>query len=265
MTDRATVDLRQAPNKQTRIPLSDILVIIPAYNESQSIASVLREVRAEVPGAGILVVDDGSLDETALVCVSEKVELLRLPFNLGVGGAMRAGYLYAQRHGWTVVAQIDADGQHDPRFIPAMLDQLAAGTDIVIGARFAGRGEYQVSRPRRISMLAISALMSRICGTRLTDATSGLRIVDRAAIELFASQYPAEYLGDTLQSLVIAKRAGLSVKQIPVEMRIRAFGKPSQDTFASILYLLRCMFALTVQKQSLNERNFLAKRRSEVG
>jgi len=240
-------------------PLTGVLVVIPAFNESGSITSVIREVRATLPGAGILVVNDGSEDATAEVSAQEGVEVLRLPFNLGVGGAMRAGFLYATEHRWHTVVQIDADGQHDPAYVPAMLAELAHGADIVVGARFAGVGDYRAPFLRRLTMRLVSRVMSRICATRMTDATSGLRAANHTAVELFARCYPAEYLGDTLQSLVIARRADLVVRQIPVEMRARVAGRPSQGFLGSILYLLRCAFALAVRKQSAPERRWLSR------
>ena len=140
-------------------------------------------------------------------------QVCSLPYNLGVGGAMRTGYRYAVRNGYDVVVQIDADGQHDPRYLPALIAQLRVsgdeGADLVIGARFAGEGEkYNVSFPRRLAMRMLARILSRLAGTRLTDVTSGYRVANRRAAELFAAHYPAEYLGDTVESMVIALRAG---------------------------------------------------------
>jgi len=224
-----------------------LLVVVPAYNEAASIGAVLREVRAVLPDAGVLVVDDGSSDRTRQMALAESVKVLSLPFNLGVGGAMRAGFRYAVRNGYTQVVQVDADGQHDPRHIPLLIEELA-GVDVVVGARFAGEGEYTVRGPRRWAMRLLASYLSRLTGTRLTDATSGFRASGPRAVELFARFYPVEYLGDTVESLVIAALAGLRVKQVAVSMRVRSTGRPSQTPFKALVYLLRAGMALVMAR-----------------
>lgn len=185
-----------------------LLVVVPAYNEEASIGTVLTEIRAVVPDAGVLVVDDGSSDDTRRVAVAASAAVLSLPFNLGVGGAMRAGFRYAVRNGYTQVVQVDADGQHDPKQIPMLVRELA-GADIVIGARFAGVVGYPVRGPRRWAMRLLASHLSRLTRARLTDVTSGFRASGPRAVELFAKHYPVEYLGDTVESLVVAALAGL--------------------------------------------------------
>jgi len=220
-----------------------VLVIIPALNEEASIAGVIAEVRESIAGAEILVIDDGSTDATAANAKRAGVMVARLPYNLGVGGAMRVGYHYARDAGFDVAIQIDADGQHDPRSASQLIDGLA-DSDIVIGARFAGTESYAVRGPRRWAMRVLSAVLSRICRTRLTDTTSGYRAAGRRAIRLFATHFPAEYLGDTVEALVIAHRAGLTVSQVPVAMRERAAGTPSHNPLAAARFLVRASFAL---------------------
>lgn len=171
--------------------------------------------------------------------------ILSLPFNLGVGGAMRAGFRYAQRHGYTRAIQVDADGQHNPRDIAAVLDGLERA-DISIGARFAEVGDYSARGPRRWAMRMLAAVLTRISGTRLTDVTSGFRAANVRAIDQYVDYYPAEYLGDTVDSLVNAVHAGLTVVQVPVAMRPRAAGRPSQNPLGASLYLLRSVFALSL-------------------
>jgi glycosyltransferase involved in cell wall biosynthesis len=227
--------------------MQPLLVVVPAYNEEGSIGSVLADIRAVVPEAGVLVVDDGSSDRTREVALAEGVKVLSLPFNLGVGGAMRAGFRFAVRHGYTQVIQVDADGQHDPKEIPMLVGELA-DADIVIGARFAGTGEYPVRGPRRWAMRTLAFYLSRLTKAWLTDVTSGFRASGPRAVELFARHYPVEYLGDTVESLVIAALAGLRVKQVAVSMRARAVGRPSQTPFKAILYLLRACLALAMAR-----------------
>ncbi|MCI7513169.1 MAG: glycosyltransferase family 2 protein [Schaalia hyovaginalis] len=226
----------------------NMLIIIPAWNEEKVIGQVLAEVQRETGGiADVLVVSDGSRDATVAIARRSGVRVLDLPMNLGVGGAMRAGYLYAARNGYDCAVQLDADGQHDPSEIPAMRDEmLAAGTDLLIGARFAGKGDYEVHGPRMMAMRVLSFILSRVCGTRLTDTTSGFKMCNRRAIEFFARNYPAEYLGDTIELLVLAAREGFVIRQIPVEMRPRAGGTPSHDALKSARFLIRAFVALGI-------------------
>ena len=228
----------------------DVLVVVPAWNEEGALAGTIVDIRAALD-ADVLVVDDGSTDATARVAVASGASVCSLPYNLGVGGAMRTGYRYAVRHDYDVVVQIDADGQHDPRYLPELMAQLrlqgGEGADLVIGARFAGEGEqYRVSLPRRFAMRLLALVLSRLAGTKLTDVTSGYRVVNRRAAELFAAHYPAEYLGDTVESMVIALRAGCRVQQVPVQMRVRQAGVPSQTPFRAALFLARAVVALSL-------------------
>ena len=221
------------------------LVVVPAWNESEALPAVLVELRDKIPDVDVLVVDDGSTDGTAdIVRTSGTASVVSLPFNIGVGGAMRAGFLFAERNGYRAVVQCDADGQHDPADIERLLAELDSGLDVVIGARFAGVGDYRVGGLRRIAMRFLASSMSRITGTRLTDVTSGFRASSARAVSVFAREYPPEYLGDTIESLVVARRAGLSIGQLPVELRERQGGRPSQSSFKSVVYLGRAVLVL---------------------
>ena len=219
------------------------LVAIPALNEASTIGAVISDVRRVVPEAQILVVDDGSTDDTSAVARSKGVDVVRLPFNVGVGGAMRTAFLYAQRHDVDAVVQVDADGQHVADHIPDLIAALDDAS-VVIGARF--RAGYEVRGPRRWAMRTLARSLSKVCSTTLTDTTSGFRASDRRAISLFARHYPAEYLGDTIESLVLAARAGLVVREVPVQMRPRQGGHSSQSHLRSALYLGRALLALYV-------------------
>lgn len=221
-----------------------VLVVMPAWNERGSVAETITEIRETNPGVDILVVDDGSDDDTAARAAAAGALVCQLPFNLGVGGAMRAGYRYALRNGYDVAVQIDADGQHDPRYLPKLLARLV-DADVVIGARFAHKGDsYQVRGPRRWAMVLLARTLSRLAKTRLTDVTSGFRAANTRAITVFAAHYPAEYLGDTVESLVIALRTGCTVTQEPVDMRVRAAGQASQTPVRAAIYLGRAVVAL---------------------
>jgi glycosyltransferase involved in cell wall biosynthesis len=227
------------------VPTADrVLIIIPALNESESIGKVVAEVRAELPTADVLVIDDGSTDDTAGAARSAGATVAMLPYNLGVGGAMRLGYRYAADHHYDAAVQIDADGQHDPRYVPRMLEALTDDVDLVIGARFAGEGDYTVRGPRKWAMRLLSVVLSRLARTRLTDTTSGLRAANAALIKRYARWYPVEYLGDTVESTVWALRQGFRVRQVPVSMRVRMAGVPSHSPLKAGIYLFRAILTL---------------------
>ncbi|MFD5247586.1 glycosyltransferase family 2 protein [Amycolatopsis sp. NPDC058340] len=216
---------------------------MPALNEQASVGAVISQVKQSLPGMDVLVVDDGSSDDTAKLARAAGAEVARLAVNLGVGGAMRTGFRYAAARGYDVVVQVDADGQHDPDEVAALLDALD-DADIAIGSRFAGKGSYKASGPRKYAMVALSVVFSRLGKTKLTDVTSGFKAMGPRAIKLFAAYYPAEYLGDTVESLVMAIRAELKIKEIPVIMRERAAGTPSHSPVKSAIYLGRAGLAL---------------------
>lgn len=220
-----------------------LLVIVPALNEREALPAVVREIRVANPGADVLVIDDGSTDDTAVRAWEAGALVASLPYNLGVGGAMRTGFRYALDHGYDMAAQVDADGQHDPGDLPALVAALD-GADVAMGARFAGVGDYSARGPRRWAMVVLARVLSAVCKTRLTDATSGFKVANRRALGVWAYNYPAEYLGDTIEALVIAARSGLTVRQVPVAMRVRAAGVASHHPWKAAVYLARAMLAL---------------------
>lgn len=220
-----------------------VLVIVPAWNEEGNVGDTVREIIAADSRYHVAVIDDGSTDATADTARAAGATVLSLPFNLGVGGAMRTGFTYALREGYRRAIQVDADGQHNPADIEKVLSGLRVA-DISIGARFSDVGDYEVKGPRKWAMRVLASVLSRVAKTRLTDVTSGFRAAGARAIRQYVRYYPAEYLGDTLDSLVAACHAGLTVTQVPVAMRPRRHGKPSQGPIGSAIYLLRSVFAL---------------------
>lgn len=224
-------------------PFEQTLIVMPAYNEEESVAAVVHEVFDKLPKIDVLVVDDGSSDTTTRVARQAGARVATLPFNLGVGGAMRVGFRYALENGYHNVVQIDSDGQHDPSSVPALLQALETA-DLVLGARFAGEGDYTVRGPRHWAMTVLAVVLSWSSHTKLTDTTSGYRASGPRAVALFAEHYPAEYLGDTVEALIIAARSGLVIRQVPVAMRPRAGGVPSHNPFKAAAYLGRAVLAL---------------------
>ena len=225
------------------MPQKSSLIAIPAWNEQDSITEVIHKVQEHRPDADILVVNDGSTDRTAEMAVATGATVISLPFNVGVGGAMRTAFLYAKREGYTALVQVDADGQHDP----ADLDRLIAGlatADIVVGTRFHPDSTYHVGGPRRWAMVLLSKTLSGMNRTAISDPTSGFRSAGPRAIDLFAVEYPADYLGDTVGSLAIAIRQGLAVSETPVTMYFRQHGRPSKNAVWSALYLGRASLAI---------------------
>ena len=239
------------PSAQSRL-----LIVIPAWNEEEVLGDVLEMVKVEKPSfADILVVSDGSTDATADIARAAGVAVLDLPLNLGVGGAMRAGFQYARRMGYEYACQLDADGQHDPREIDTLIETASSEhADVVIGSRFAGKGNYHARGPRKWAMNLFSVILSRVCETHLSDTTSGFKLYGPRALALFAHNYPAEYLGDTIGALVIAARSHLVVREVGVQMHPRAGGEPSHNPIKSALFLVRATMALAVSLSRPGEK-----------
>ena len=224
--------------------LEETLIVIPAFNEAENLKLVLAEIKDLLPSAAVLVVDDGSNDGTADVVKRFGVPVLIMPFNVGVGGAMRAGFTYALRNGFKNVVQLDADGQHMPSEVPRIVSELK-NADVVVGSRFAvGSVSFKVSPIRRYVMKILAMTLTIIVGTKLTDVTSGFRASGPNALRLFSLSYPPEYLGDTIESLVIAHRAKLNIKEIPTTIRARNFGTSSQSRLKATMYTLRALVVL---------------------
>ena len=234
--------------------LARTLVIIPALNEEDSLPAVLATLRDGAPGCDVLVIDDGSSDGTSAVAHLAGVMVARLPFNLGVGGALRTGFRFAARHGYDRAVQFDADGQHDVDSINALLAELDAGADVVVGSRFAtGRDEYRTSKVRGSAMRILQLALTVLSGQRFTDTSSGFRAYSRPVIEYFAHAYPLEYLSDTVESLLLACYAGFTVVETPVTMRERSGGVPSNRNLRLIYHYVRLMLVL-VAMASLRQR-----------
>jgi len=223
---------------------SRVLVIVPARNEADSIAGVIADIRSAVE-ADIVVIDDGSGDATGAIALSEGVELLRLPFNVGIGGAMQTGFKFAAREGYDIAVQTDGDGQHDASFIPMLLETIQARRcDIVLGSRYLKDSGYKGPLGRRLGTAFFSRVLSLMLRQPLTDATSGFRAVNRQLIELFADEYPRDF--PEVEALLSTHMAGLRVEEIPVRMRSRGGGRSSITSLTSVYYMVKVLLALLV-------------------
>lgn len=221
------------------------LVIIPAYNEDSSLPAVLKELHEQTPQLDVLVVSDGSLDRTAEVARAAGVKVVELPYNLGIGGALRTGFTFAVRNGYDRAVQFDADGQHDPQQVQPLLDGLDAGNDMMIGSRFAAGGAvtYSVGRTRRIAMRFLQRLVRMLVRQPFTDTSSGFRAFSRPMLEFFAITYPVEYM-DSVEALVLACNAGFRVGEVGVNMRGRTGGAPSTRQLKLGYYYFRLVIFL---------------------
>ena len=239
------------------------LVIIPAYNEDESLPGVLKELTEQLPEDDVLVVSDGSTDRTADVAREAGVYLAVLPFNIGIGGALRTGFAFAVRHGYERAVQFDADGQHDPVAVGLLLDCLDSGADMAIGSRFAEGGAvtYDVSRMRRRAMRFLQWLVRMLVRQRFTDTSSGFRAFSRPMLEYFAVTYPVEYM-DSVEALVLACNAGFRVEEVAVNMRGRTGGAPSTKRLKLVYYYVRLVVVLLVSTTSRGQR---ARRNADRG
>ena len=221
------------------------IAIVPALNEEQTVGRVVDEIRAFDPGFDIVVVDDGSVDRTAGVAADRGAHVLRLPFNLGIGGAMQTGYRFAFEHGYDVAVQVDGDGQHDPTQLPTILAPVLSGeADLCVGSRFTGSGQFRSSFVRRIGIKIFARIVSLVVRQKLTDTTSGFRAVNRRGIALFAADYPHDY--PEVEATVMSVKHKLRLIEVPVEMRERGGGSSSITALRSVYYMAKVLLAIFV-------------------
>jgi glycosyltransferase involved in cell wall biosynthesis len=233
----ATVDPRLAGLRR--------IAIVPAYNEEECIARVIDEIRAFDRDLDIVVVDDGSRDRTAAVAEARGAHVVRLPFNLGIGGAVQTGFRYAFEQGFRLAVRVDGDGQHDPSQLGLLLDPvLSDEADIVVGSRFLGRNGYKSSRPRRAGITILAKVISLLVGRRVTDPTSGFQALNRHAIALFAADYPHDI--PEVEAVLLLHKHRLRMAEVQVEMRERAGGRSSISALFAIYYMVKVLLALFV-------------------
>jgi len=243
MTEPVTTASREAADP--RLAGLRRLAIVPAYNEAEAIEAVISELRAFDRDLEIVVIDDGSSDGTGRRAAKNGVQVVSLPFNIGIGGAMQTGYQYARNRGFDLAIQVDGDGQHDPREIAALIEPILNGdADMAVGTRFAGGPRYRPPFARRVGIRLFARFVSLIVRQRVTDTTSGFRAVNRRGIALFASDYPHDY--PEVETTVLVHQHRLRMVEVPVSMRTRALGRSSITLFQSIYYTIKVSLALFV-------------------
>jgi glycosyltransferase involved in cell wall biosynthesis len=228
------------------VKLSPLVAVVPAWNEEGAIGRVVDEIRALDQAVDVVVVDDASRDGTAAVAERHGATVLRLPFNVGIGGAVQTGIRYARDEGYEVAVRLDGDGQHDASEIGTLLAPILAGdADLVIGSRFVEPGgTYRPPFARRMGIRVFARLVSILGGQRVTDTTSGFVALSRTGIELFAVEYPHDY--PEVEATLVALRSGLRLSQVQVEMRERQTGTSSITFVRSLYYIVKVMLALLV-------------------
>jgi len=222
-----------------------LLVIIPAYNEEESLERVIRQVHEAVPSADIVVINDGSTDATPAIAEMLKAKVLSLPYNLGIGSAMQTGFIFARDRGYDVAIQVDGDGQHDPGEILEIVEQVeSSSADVVIGSRYLEDRGYITPWERKAGILILSRLISLLVRKNITDPTSGFRALNRQAILFCAADYPFDY--PEPESVVLFSRAGLQIQEIPVTMNPRYGGQSSITPFRSGYYMAKVILSILI-------------------
>jgi glycosyltransferase involved in cell wall biosynthesis len=222
------------------------IAIVPALNEEAAVGRVIDEIHVYDPELEIVVIDDGSTDRTAQVARAAGAHVLRLPFNLGIGGAVQTGFRYAYENGFELAVRVDGDGQHDPAQLAAVVEPVVRGeADIVVGSRYLAAGEgYRSTASRRVGIRILARIVSLLTGQRITDPTSGFQALNRKAITLFAADYPHDY--PEVEALVLLLRHRLRLLEVPIAMRPRAGGRSSIRMLSSAYYMVKVLLALFV-------------------
>lgn len=227
--------------------LKDILIIIPVFNEEEAIGPLLDELQQALPGANVLVINDGSADWTARVVGGRGVAILDLPCNLGVGGAVQAGFQYAYEKGYRCVIRIDGDGQHPPAEIPKLIKAMEEEeADLIIGSRFRGDTAFVSNLVRYLGVKILALFLSLICKSRVTDPTSGFWMVNSPLLCYFAHEYPVEY--PEPEAIALMRRHGFSFREVPVTFRRRTAGRSSIGPWGTLYYMMKVGLALLVDR-----------------
>ena len=229
-----------------------VLIIIPAYNEEASIASVVRDIRSQCPDYDYVVINDGSFDKTEQICKENGINHISLPINLGIGGTVQCGYIYAMENNYDAAVQFDGDGQHDPKYIKKLLEPLIVGqADLVIGSRFVEKKGYQTSFIRRLGIRLIRQVIKLCCGVSILDTTSGFRAANKNLVRLYARNYPFDY--PEPEAIVAAVLSGFRVEEVAVEMKERQGGVSSINPLRAMYYMIKVPIALVIYRLSIRK------------
>ena len=222
------------------------LIIIPAYNEQECIKETIEMIKRDAPDFDYVVINDHSTDDTLTILKQNHINFVNLPANLGIGGAVQTGYLYAYENDYDTAVQVDADGQHDPKYLAMMLDAMKnENADMIIGSRFIENKGFQSTFARRIGITYFTKLIRMLTGATITDPTSGLRMGNRKVIELFAKDYPRDY--PEPESIVALLKRGMKIKEVPVMMRERQGGVSSINLEKSVYYMIKVSMAILIE------------------
>lgn len=229
------------------------LIIIPAFNEAKNLVKFIDTLEKDYPQYDYVIINDGSTDDTAKVCAQHQYNVVNLPINLGIGGAVQTGYKYARAHGYEAAVQMDGDGQHDPQFLDGMVKVLEnKEADLVVGSRFVNKEGFQSSAARRTGINILSILAHMFTGVTLKDITSGYRLVNERMINIYAEDYPADY--PEPEAMVMASVHGCRIKEYPVIMRERENGKSSISLKKSVYYMVKVSIAMFIRRLSMGFR-----------
>lgn len=229
-----------------------VLVIIPCYNEEENIERVVSDLRRAAPDVDYLIVNDCSTDRSAAICRENEFSYLSLPINLGIGGGVQSGYLYAKENDYDITVQMDGDGQHDPAYLYEIVQPVLDGRcDMCIGSRFIKKEGFQTSFMRRVGIRFLSSLIWLLCGRRVLDVTSGFRATSARMTAYFADHYATDY--PEPEAILAASLAGFSVSEAPVVMRERQGGVSSISSFKSVYYMVKVSLALLIDRFSIHK------------
>lgn len=223
------------------------IIIIPAYNEEENIERTVNAIQKSAQDFDYVIINDCSIDNTRKICEEKGFNIVNLPINLGIGGAVQTGYKYAYENGYDVAVQVDGDGQHDPEFLNTMADYLIEHqVDMVIGSRFIEKKGFQSSITRRMGIQFFSKLIKVLTGKKITDPTSGLRMIGRNVMEIFSEDYPRDY--PEPESIVAVLRKNMKIEEIPVVMLERQGGVSSISPKKSIYYMIKVTLAILIER-----------------
>ena len=222
------------------------LIIIPAYNESESIEYTIEHIKKEAPDFDYVIINDCSSDNTVEILEKNHYNYISLPVNLGIGGAVQTGYKYALENGYDMAVQVDGDGQHDVSFLNLMVDKLVKeDADMVIGSRFINKEGFQSTFMRRVGITYFTRLIKLLTNQTITDPTSGFRLANRRAIELFAKEYPRDY--PEPESVVVLLKKNFKIVEAPVIMKAREGGQSSIRMWSSVYYMVKVSMAILIE------------------